>query len=638
MQLTVPTARARWIAVGVCVTAAIAAGGATSASAATTQADGDQVVGPLVTETSSFQGAPAFAAPLPGAAGQEIAANRAATLAGALDRAVDWYLPAPGTVGPVRPVSAPDLCLSAATATAGINSRVTLESCVDGAVEQRFSLASNQGSNNPIGTGLRSERNGGFLGLYNNDPVMRLQVKEIADRLPNVADFLPAFDARIDRIDTLARTAFLSGRGTPNAQVLVDGANAVSIGTDGRWTAVVTGLAFGTNTIRLEQYVGPDRTGSTTLTAVLAADELTFTTTFSPIRDTPVQAAGTAHPGATVQLRDAAGTALGAPVTANATTGRWSTTIPAPNAAGTYAVTATQSLAGLVDSEHAVTRDVDYGAGVAVETPADGAAHAGGPLEMSGTGEPGSTIEVHDVTGGTDRIVGRGTDVVAPDGRWTLTTDDLDRAEHVLRVVQSSRGANTTTAQVTINPGSNGSLAPVVLTSPRSVTPGLSNTFRGTAEPGATYRVLNVSGTQIVPGTLTVGDDGTWEFERVVSTGATSFQFVIEQTKDGQTETSELFSIDANQGVAPVVVTTDAVLPGFVNTFEGTGPAGATYEVLNASGTVIVPGRHTIGDDGSWSFDRTVSAGSLRFGFKLRVTVDGSTFTTRLYDLPAATR
>lgn len=627
------------IAAVVCASAVIATSfGATSASAATITADGDQIVGPLVTETSPFQGAPAFSAPSPGAAGQDIAANRAATLAGALDRAVDWYLPAPGGIATVSPVSAPGLCLTAGTATAGINSRVTLETCVDGDVDQQFSIASNQGSNNPIGTGLRSERNGGFLGLYNNDPVMRLQVKEIGDRIPNIADFLPAFRARVDSVDALRRVARLSGRGTPGAQVLVNGANPVTIGTDGTWTATLGNLAFGANTIRLEQYVGAERTGQATLTANLVADQLTFTATFSPIRDTPVQASGTAQPGASVQLRDAAGTALGAAVTANATTGQWSTTIPAPNASGPYPVTAVQSLAGLADTAHAVTRTVDYGAAVVVDSPTDGATHTGGPVAMSGTGEPGSAIEVHDVSGGGDRIVGRSVDGVLPNGRWTLTTDDLDRAEHVLRVVQHSRGANTTTAEVTINPGSTGRLAPVVLTSPQSVTPGLANTFRGTAEPGATYRVLNVSDTQIVPGTLTVAADGTWEFERVVSAGATSFQFKIEQTKDGQTETSELFSIDANQGLAPVVVTTDAVLPGFVNTFTGSGPAGATYEVLNASGTLIVPGTHTIDADGSWSFDRLVSAGSLNFGFKLRITVDGATYTTRFFELPAATR
>jgi hypothetical protein len=170
------------------------------------------------------------------------------------------------------------------------------------------------------------------------------------------------------------------------------------------------------------------------------------------------------------------------------------------------------------------------------------------------------------------------------------------------------------------------------------VTPGVENTFRGTAEPGATYEVLNVSGNPLVPGPLTVDADGNWTFDRVISTGATSFRFMIRQTKDGQVETSELFVIAANSGFAPVTVTNKSVRPGEVNTFTGTGPATATFQVLNASGNVIVPGRHDIDADGNWSFDRAVSAGELRFGFKLRVSVDGATYTTRLFELPANTR
>ena len=610
---------------------------ATTAVAAP-RADGDQVVGPLVTETSSFQGAASFSAPSAGALGQELPTNRAATLAGARDRAVAWFLPAAGSTASVRPVSSPDLCLTAASATAGIASRVTLQRCTEDDPAQQFTQAANTGSNNPIGTGLRSAFNGGFLGLYNNDPVMRLQVKEIGDRIPTIGDFLPAFSARVDGVSAATRTATLSGRGTPGARVVVNETAAVTIRADGTWTASVPGLVFGANTIRLEQYEGSTQTGAATLTAVLDAAPLTFTAAFVAALATPVQASGVAQPGASVQVFDQDGSPVSPVVTANATTGAWATTISAPDAGGDHDVTAAQFLAGLRDPDHDVTRTLDYGDAVRVDQPADGAAHAGGPLAMTGVGEPGSVIEVHEITGGTDRLVGRSTEGVLPNGRWTVATDALDRAEHVLRVVQRSRGANATTAELTINPGETGRLAPVTVTSPTTVTPGLTNRFQGTAEPGATYRVLNVSGTQIVPGTLQVDADGTWEFERVVSAGARSFQFRIEQTKDDQTETSELFSFDANQGLAPIVVSTEAVIPGFTNTFEGTGPAGATFEVLNASGNTIVPGTHRIDEDGTWSFERAVSAGVLDFSFKLRVTVDGATYTTKLYELPAATR
>lgn len=85
---------------------------------------------------------------------------------------------------------------------------------------------------------------------------------------------------------------------------------------------------------------------------------------------------------------------------------------------------------------------------------------------------------------------------------------------------------------------------PVSVTT-KSVTAGVSNHFEGTATPGATYRVLNPSGTQIVPGTHDVAADGTWSFDRVVSRGATKLDFVIEQTVSGATIKSGTFSLTA---------------------------------------------------------------------------------------------
>jgi hypothetical protein len=167
----------------------------------------------------------------------------------------------------------------------------------------------------------------------------------------------------------------------------------------------------------------------------------------------------------------------------------------------------------------------------------------------------------------------------------------------------------------------------------------VSNRISGTGEPGASYRVLNVSGTQIVPGTHQVDDEGHWSFDRVVTRGSASFQFVIEQTKGEQgPERSELFTIAANEGFAPVEVTTRAVDPGFVNTFEGTGPAGATMVVLNASGTQIVPGSVTVDPEGNWSFERVVSSGATKFDCKFAVSVSGSEYTTSLFTVYANTR
>ncbi|MCS6548020.1 hypothetical protein NYS50_09035 [Curtobacterium flaccumfaciens pv. flaccumfaciens] len=629
-------------ATGLTVLTIAATAGLSPAAAAEADESEQTLVGPLITETSAFAGdpsTPTFSAPSAAAAGSEVPANRSSTLAAARASAVRWSIPAPGAVTTVRPLSDPELCLTAGTASITSYSPVTLETCVDGDAKQRFRTAANTGSNNPIGTGLQSTYNRGFLGLFNTDRVMRLQSQNVADRLPNTEDFTPSFSARVDSTDVATRSAQISGTGTPGATVLIDERNPREVGPDGRWTARVTNLPLGTSTLGLEQYEGTEQTGSASLEVTLTAAPLTFEATFAPDDLTaPVTASGTAQADADVRLFDGAGKQLGETVTAESD-GTWETTIPAPNAGGVLRVTAAQFIDGARDTANEVTRDVDYGAAVAVTAPEDGAAHAGGPVTMSGTGAPGSTVQVVEVTAEGERVVGRSSEGVLPSGRWFVDTDDLDRAEHVLRVVQGSKGANTTTADVTINPGESGRLTPVRVTAPATVTPGVSNRISGTGEPGASFRVLNPSGTQIVPGTLEVDGDGNWSFERVVTSGATKFEFVIEQTKGDQgPEPSEVFTLNANQGFAPIELTTRAVDPGTVNTFEGTGPAGATLTVLNASGTQIVPETVTVTPEGTWSFERAVSRGATKIDFKFAVSVSGSAYTTSLFTVYANTR
>jgi hypothetical protein len=609
----------------------------TSAAAATPAADGRQQIGPLVTQTSSFQGADAFSAPSSNGAGAEIPANRAATLDAARRKAVAWYLPAADSTAPVRPVSDPGLCLTAGSKSIANSSPVTLETCRTDDPAQRFTLASNKGSNNPIGTGLKSEYNDGFLGLFNNDAVMRLQTSTVADRVPTLDEFVAAFSAVLDRVDKLNRTAYLSGTGAPGARVEFDGkAKPVQVDDDGNWDATVPGLDIGANVITVTQHEGSAVTGEVQVPVQIDLAELSFQTRWDADRDKPVHAFGTAEPGAEVRLFDAAGEQIGEPTSADDSTGAWATTIPAPNAGGEYAVTAAQFVDGVRDSDHDVTKRVDYGTAVAITSPADGASHNGGQLALDGDGERGASVTAYEVVDGTASEIGSGT--VLSDGSWDIKTKPLDRSEHVIRVEQRSKGANTTESSVTVNPGESHKLAPITLTSPDQVTPGVTNTFRGTAEPGADFRVVNPWGSELLDG-LKVDDDGNWTFTRDISSGATSFEFKIVQRKgDVGPEESQVFRIEANQGFAPVEVSTSTVRPGERNTIEGTGPANATFLVVNASGTQL-EGPVQIDGTGHWSFDRTMSAGIDRFQFKTKVTVDGvPPYTTRLFTIWANTR
>lgn len=606
--------------------------------AAVTPDETRQIVGPLVTETASFDGAPAFSAPTANGAGRAIPANRAVTLEAARAKAAEWILPAENDVSNVRPVSSPNLCLTAGSSTVTNSSPVTLTECDIEDPAQLFTLDANTPSNNPIGTGLRSTYNNGFLGLYNKDSVMRLQARSVADRIPTLDEFGNGFSATADAVDPLERTAELSGRGTPGSTVLFDGTRPVAVGADGQWHATLTNLPLGVNDIHIEQYSGSARSDEVTLRVTVELQPLTFGFDFAKELDTPVTASGVGHPGAEVRLFGPDGSQVGAVTRADATTGEWETTIPAPDAGGTYAVTAAQFAAGQRDRAHDVTQSVDYGNAVSITSPENGSTHDGGPLHLSGTGEPGATIEIHDVTDG-DRLVGTSTDGVLPNDRWDVTTDALDRTEHVLRAVQKSKGANTTVATITINEGRTSQLAPVEVAAPATVTPGVTNVFAGTGEPDATYRVVNAWGTPLIDGTRTVDAQGQWSFERVIGRDATSFTFALEQTKNGVTETSQLFTIDANDGLAAITVDNETISPNAVNTITGKGPAGATFEVLNSSGTVIVPGTHDVDANGTWKFDRFVGAGARSFSFKLRVTAEGlPPYTTGLFTILADTR
>ncbi|MBF4606168.1 hypothetical protein [Curtobacterium sp. VKM Ac-1393] len=379
---------------------------------------------------------------------------------------------------------------------------------------------------------------------------------------------------------------------------------------------------------------GAFNTTSTTATAIEAgASELAPITLSGPASVTPGRSntfTGTAEPGATYRVLNVSGTQIVPGTFEVGADGRWTFNRVVSNGAANFRFVIEQTKNGQVAKSELFTINAAALAPVTVTTPA--AVRPGVSNTFAGTAEPGATYRVLNVSG--TQIV-PGTFEVGADGRWTFNRVVSTGAANFKFVIEQTKNGQTEKSQLfTINAAA---LTPVTVTTPAAVRPGVSNTFTGTAEPGATFRVLNVSGTQIVPGTFEVGADGRWTFNRVVSTGAANFRFVIEQTKNGQTEKSALFTIEA-AGFAPVTVATRAVTPGVVNTFTGTGEPGATYRVLNVSGTQIVPGTFEVGTDGRWTFDRAVSRGASEFRFALEQSKNGRTELSELFTLPADTK
>ena len=405
---------------------------------ATAASTSTRLAGPLVTESSIIYGTP-FSAPSVATPGTPLPANRSASLTAALAAATDWNIPGPGVTGPVFPVSRPDLCLTAGA----LDGDAVLRLCSD-TPDQDFALAPNTGSNNPPGTGLRSAMNGGFLGTLNDDTTMRLQNQRTADRLASLDAMVPALSAVVRSTDTSSRSAVIDGFANAGADVVVAGAAPERASSTGAWSATVTGLRLGTNTVHVEQVEAGRVTGETDVPVTLAYAALTADHTFPSSRDQDVVASGTAEPGATVEIRDTADT-LVASAAADAASGRWSTAVPAPDRGGEYRTHVGQRIGGdLVDDVPLV---IDYGRAVSVSDPADGSDEDPGPLTMTGTGDASGAVTVREdqqVIGSTE---------VGPTGVWRLTTSvDLDARRHELDVEQVAKGNNTTRTTITLNP------------------------------------------------------------------------------------------------------------------------------------------------------------------------------------------
>lgn len=331
------------------------------------------------------------------------------------------------------------------------------------------------------------------------------------------------------------------------------------------------------------------------------------TVVFPANRDYEAIVHGTATPFATIIVRDAAGTEVSRRLATY--TGTWAAPVPAPNAAGDHVVTVSQEVDGEPQGETSIT--ISYGAAVQVTSPGDGATHTGGPVTLTGTGEPGGRITVRD--GDTGRTLGLS--LVREDGSWTNTTTTLDDRTRVLEVRQLAKGNNTITSTLTLNPDA-GEITPIEVTNPKDVADGFAPnapfTFEGTGHAGRTVTVINKYGTLL--GTTTVGADGTWAWTRA-DMGTSTWYLGFAQDRGLDTQSVDTVTGFApNQALAPepgptldMVVTAPAdpaagYTPNSPFTFEGTGTAGTTLTIENAYGTPLAS--TTVDADGTWSWTR----------------------------------
>ena len=390
---------------------------------------------------------------------------------------------------------------------------------------------------------------------------------------------------------------------------------------DREYQLVVAGVSKGNNVTTAEVTVNPGKN---------SLDPATVTTTeFTAGTSNTFE--GTATADATLHFVDAEGNdILGRDITA--TGGQWSFTKSFPADAREFSFRIVQTKGAETATSDLFTLNSDIAGFDPVEMTTK-TVIPGLENRFTGTATRDASLRVLNASG--TQIVNGTINTDPEDGTFSFNRVVSANATKLdFKIEQTKDGKKVTSPIFSLAAEAAAAPAPVTVEN-KSVEAGVENTFTGTGPADAKFRVLNLSNTQIVPGEFDIENDGKWQFSRVVSRTATKFDFKLEVTlPSGQVYRTKAFSLQAST-FRPVTVDQTSVTPGVSNRFSGTATPDATYRVLNVSGTQIVPGTLTIGSDGKWQFDRVVSSTATNFRFKLEVTKNGQTETSRLFELRA---
>ena len=213
---------------------------------------------------------------------------------------------------------------------------------------------------------------------------------------------------------------------------------------------------------------------------------------------------GTGEAGATITITNAKGEIIGSG-TADRPSGAFSIPVDAPNTGGRQSLTVTQQIGD--DNGGSANVDAQYGAAVTITSPVDGAHHDGGQVTVGDAGLTGSVVKLYE----GEQLLGQQT---VENGSYSITTTNgLDDDRHELRVEQLGKGANTTTASVTLNADGKPT-APLSIDTPvdgSTVEPDSKRVvFSGTGESGARVQVKTQTASPRTIIDTYVGADGKW--------------------------------------------------------------------------------------------------------------------------------
>ncbi|WP_315761726.1 BapA/Bap/LapF family large adhesin [Sphingomonas sp. Y38-1Y] len=201
---------------------------------------------------------------------------------------------------------------------------------------------------------------------------------------------------------------------------------------------------------------------------------------------------------------------------------------------------------------------------------------------LTGTGEPGATIEVRAADG---TIVGTGT--VGADGSFTLTLTPAQADGGALSVTQADAAGNVSPPATVVTPDLTAPEAPV------AAIDATGTIVSGTGEPGATITVRGPDGA--VLGTAIVNAAGAYSV--TLTTPQLDSQELSVVQSDAAGNESGATSVVAPDLTAPDAPVATVSADGALVT--GTGEAGTTVRILDPVGQLI--GTGTVNPDGSFS-------------------------------------
>ena len=308
-------------------------------------------------------------------------------------------------------------------------------------------------------------------------------------------------------------------------------------------------------------------------------------------------------------------------------TGAWSYTPTSNLPTGANTITASSTDAAGNVGMDSVNFTVDIGVDVAINSPGDETSIADGTPEITGTGEPGTTVTiVIDAGTGNEQT---DTVTVGADGSWTYTpATALADGEHTIDASQDG-SAGTTMDSVGFSVDTVAPLVAINDPSDASATGDATPAIEGsTNEPGATVVIVIDAGTPDErQATVTADANGNWSYAPTtpLGDGPHVVQVTVADAAGNEGSDSVSFTVDSN---LPFVVinqptnlsaTTDAT-----PTISGRAEPGATVVITIDAGTADERTATVTADAaGNWSYTPDTALGEGKHEVVASVTAPG---------------